>query len=737
MPTNIQVILIGFDSNGAYEYSLPPDSLYQILTESYPIHYSHSIEKSNYLKNDEEEEENTNNNNNNNNNNNEDILNILNKRLITHYDLKYNIVNAPKETLERYEQLLQLHMKPLSETNQESSFDGETHLVPIEGIETFIENEINKTPKNTRDYTVVLVNPNKDRVLKEYQVQNPKDRTPSNIFKYQFTMDNRDVISPVWVGSGRFVVVDLSAGPLKYGTTLHKSSDELISEGSIDYDSIPRLVEYFLGRGYSGTSLQGASPIEIAAHISTIIINCIQNVFLFDTKYDYIPLFQKILIPILIFKDTDEIKIQDQLMDLNLIKSEAKRLFPFSEVNFVVAEHSLHEHKHISMAFSKSIKSHTSFEMDPKTGLFTNIIKSYIDSKELLLRLKTEDDILAAGLIGSETTQIPESLQKSKRNTPSQKSKILPIYMFSLLKSPSNLLLDKYYLHSSDQDAIVVLQTNHSFNSTLYKGNKQVEVNSLTTTNRNIIAGIAESQGLMGPTIKYSEAHGRLINNFLWGFGHHPFGFFSSNNSRISQIFIDGIIRNTIITSVQSSEINLKSAFDRVSEFTQKYLLDSLGFEIKDTSLSHGNFLIDRLYHAPPNKLPILKSIVARLHDDLDKITFEIKNQIVLIPSFLSINKELNKFQRDKISQDLVLIATQVSGFLDYVEKEISNVENQLLCCAITRGSSKVSSTNRNLSILILVFAALVTVILYRISQNQSTKKKPLLINRRGNLNKK
>ncbi|KAM9971924.1 hypothetical protein ACTFIW_011912 [Dictyostelium discoideum] len=757
IPINLNIILIGFDGNGAFEYNLPPETLNDLLIETYPIHYVHSIFDSNYLKPYNKDD----NNNDNGNGNDDDIeKDNIGKRLISHYDLKYNVISSNRISLDLYEQLLQINMKPIESTTP--SHDGETHLVEIEVLESYFDNEITKikssspssSSNSNKDYSIIFINPSKERILRGRALNN-NDRTVLGEFKYQYSK-NGQITSPCWIGSSRFIVIDLSAGPLKYGTTLHKSSDEYYSEGSIDHDSIPRLVEYFVKDGYSGTSIQGASPIEIISHMSSLVISSIQNVFLQDCKFNYVPLFPKVLIPILIFKDSSSVNVQKDLLDLELIKRQSKKVFPFSTLEFVFAEHSIHEHKHISMAFSKSIKSHSSFEMNPTNGKFYSVRKNYLDSKELLLSLKQEDDILASGLIGNDVSQIPLSLKVSNnknRISPTQKSKILPVYIFALTSSSNNdtnnLLLDKYHSYASNQDAIVVLMSNHTYNSTFYKGNLPVQVNSLYSGTRNIIAGLGSSQGLLGPTLHYSESHNRLVNNFLWSFGSSPWNLFNgrSNDASnaftggsgdISQIFIDAIVRNTIITSIQSSEHNLNLALNEITKFSSKYLIDSLGFEIEDISLNKGNFIIDRLYHTPPSKLPILKSIVQRLHNDLEQITNEITNQIKSIPSYLN-SKELTSSQKDKISQDLVMVATQVVGFLDYVHKEISNVETQLLCCAITHGNSNKSGGffGNNLNIIVVVVAIIISAIVIKIANEQiSNDKKPLLINRNRNRSK-
>ena len=51
-------------------------------------------------------------------------------------------------------------------------------------------------------------------------------------------------------------MIDMTAGPVKYGKMTG------FSEGAVDYESFPRIIEFFLPEGYMGTSLQGASKVR-------------------------------------------------------------------------------------------------------------------------------------------------------------------------------------------------------------------------------------------------------------------------------------------------------------------------------------------------------------------------------------------------------------------------------------------------------------------------------------------
>ncbi|GAM23962.1 hypothetical protein SAMD00019534_071370 [Acytostelium subglobosum LB1] len=663
IPIQIQVLLIGFQQDGAFEYTLDPTRLNDLLQESHYKHNSYSIETSIYH-----------------------LLNYNNDihgapkvhnpvSLSTHYDITYNVKKLPKQSLERYERLmLSQFMDALVPV------DGETDWLSIEPFEPYFENEIktygiSATQTDTPVYTVFFVNPSKIRMLHD------------DNRKYIYTL-NHQICGPAWIGAGRYLVVDLSAGPLKYGTTLHKSTMEKISEGSVDYDSLPRLVEYFQKDGYAGTSLQGASPIEIEAHMASLVISAVQHVILPDSKYNLIPLYQKVLIPILIFRDHNDYDPLDPghetSIEIDLIKKEGRRLFPFAEVTVVTGSHSLHEHKHISMALSKSIRTHSSFELNPNTTRFETSSKTYIDSEELLLKLRNEDDILASGLVQDDfLNSVPNALNK-KGNL---RTKILPVYVFSLKNTDSNILLDKYYLSVANQQAVAVLQSSKAFAGNHYQGSKLVSFFPHSVT-RYIISGLAQSQGLMGPTLRYSAPHNSLKNNYLWSYGQHPFGFIG-NGTEISQIFIDAIVRNTIITNVQSSATSLKKSLSKISIFSEKYLLDSLGYDI-DLMPTPGN-LIDRLYHTAPN---IVEAI-----DLLQTLT---SNELLL-----------KKAQKDEVALKIVLLTTKVNAFSEYVTQEINKAESQLMCCTISTVNKTEGRSSYRMIMLVVALSAVAALGLF------------------------
>ncbi|EFA83755.1 transmembrane protein [Heterostelium album PN500] len=691
---NIQVLLMGFEEDGAFKYRLDPLQFKNLLKDSYTIHNVYSLETSIYHLSSIHNRANS------------KVEKVHNpKELSSHYDITYSVRSLPSTSITRLEHTIATSAIPVV-TN---SVDDETYLIPVDPLEPFFESEIrlNSLPSNLPTYTILFINPAKERMFKE-GIQ----------AKYLYQLQEQ-LCGPAWIGAGRYLVVDLSAGPLKYGSTLHKSALEILSEGSVDYDSLPRLIEYFQKPGYSGTSLQGASPTEIKAHMSSLVISAIQNVILSDSKYNLIPLFPKILIPVLVFRDHDEYDPLEEgsatSIDVNLIKKEAKRIFPFSEVTVVTGSHSIHEHRHIGMAFSKSIRSHSSFELNPKSNKFETSIKTYIDSEELLLKLKNEDDVLAGGLIGDHVTQIPSVLNQVHR------TKILPVYIFSMKSTNSGLLLDKYYLHVANQDAVAVLQTKTSFNGIHYQG-KQLVSFQPQSVNRHIIAGLASSQGLLGPTQRYSKPHEKLKNNYLWSYGQHPFGFFG-NGTELSQIFIDSITRNTIITTLQGSTDILDEVFNNIHRFSTKYLMDSLGYEIDE--MPSAGYLIDRFYHSPPTKLPLVKSTVKRLHDELESIQQSMTESIDILQTINQ--QDLNqKKTKESVLQKLNILSKKIVVFTDYVNQELNTVESQLQCCAINSVSTKMNSSNTTVILTLLSAIAIffIALIITRKKNNNNVKNK-------------
>jgi hypothetical protein len=74
--------------------------------------------------------------------------------------------------------------------------------------------------------------------------------------------------------------------------------------------------------------------------------------------------------------------------------------------------------------------------------------------------------------------------------------------------------------------------------------------------------------GLTEPFKRYSPIHQNLIVDYLWAIGYHPFGPFASTTT-LSQVYIDAIIRNHIISRVDFALKNLALVTKEIDDFAK------------------------------------------------------------------------------------------------------------------------------------------------------------------------
>jgi len=84
---------------------------------------------------------------------------------------------------------------------------------------------------------------------------------------------------------------------------------------------------------------------------------------------------------------------------MDTIEREVSKMFTKDQqYEIVTATHGLHDHKRISMAIYKSLRTHSVFSMTP-SGSYNAVPISYLDSKVLLHELKKTGDVIGAGLL--------------------------------------------------------------------------------------------------------------------------------------------------------------------------------------------------------------------------------------------------------------------------------------------------------------------------------------------------
>jgi len=177
-----------------------------------------------------------------------------------------------------------------------------------------------------------------------------------------------------WVARQRYIVADLSAGPVAFGPA------EWGREAVTD-TALPRLEDS--DRDTNSASAEAASTVSVKfmAELSSFILSSVQHVFVGDLQWRNLHYAEKVVVPLMVFRNhrrfhplrqeggseslADESAAgpaNDLKVDLGVVETELRKLLlPEQELLLVPGAHHLHDHHHISTAVFKAIKQDSVF----------------------------------------------------------------------------------------------------------------------------------------------------------------------------------------------------------------------------------------------------------------------------------------------------------------------------------------------------------------------------------------
>lgn len=136
--------------------------------------------------------------------------------------------------------------------------------------------------------------------------------------------------------------------------------------------------------------------------------------------------------------------------DVDHIKQEISQLLlPSQRLEIVTASHALHEHKTISIAVFKALKTVSNFRMN-ENRLYDIFKTTHVDSSVLEYEFKRAGDVLFSGLIR----------EKADATSRSKGPRIIPVYVLSLVGVQDGLTLENSQLYRAAENVVIVLQSN-------------------------------------------------------------------------------------------------------------------------------------------------------------------------------------------------------------------------------------------------------------------------------------
>nr|GLL48469.1 uncharacterized protein LOC109170570 [Ipomoea trifida] len=717
VPLEVNIVLIGFNGDGGYRYTVDSQKLEEFLRVSFPSHRPSCLETG--------------------------------KPLDIEHHIVYNAFPVGQPELIALEIALKAAMVPAG-TAREVDFGREVALFEVDA--TVVEPEFQKLYSYLFDIdngahygeemdkpwptTIFIVNFDKVRLdprnkdidldslmygkIAQLTEEEMKKQEGDYIYRYHY---NGGGASQVWLGSGRYVVIDLSAGPCTYG----KIETE---EGSISTKSLPRLRNVAF-HNVAGTVSEHYAHDIFVGQLASLIATTIEHVVAPDVRFETVDMTTRLLVPIIVLHNHNRYNIMEKghnySIDVGAIENEVKKLVhQGQEVVIVAGSHALHHHEKLAIAVSKAMRGH-SLQETKKDGRFHVHTKMYLDGAILKEEMERSADVLAAGLLEVANPSLSNKFflrqnwmdesngsgdsvlkhkplwasysqgygkQKKKKEVTKKRgnlyrtygTRVIPVFVLSLADVDPHLMMEEESLVWTSKDVVIVLQHPNDKIPLSYVSELERRHASPWQVQRYIVGGLASVLGgLSAPYEKASHVHERPVVNWLWATGCHPFGPFS-NTSHISELLRDVALRNTIYARVDATLRRIRETSEGVQTFAAEHLRTPLGEPVKGKKNKTSTELwLEKFYKKTTNlPEPFPHELVERLEKYLDSLEEHLVDLSALLYDHRLQDAHMNSSEIFQSS-----IFTQ-----QYVEHVLSNEKEKMKCCSIEYKIPMQSSQN-------------------------------------------
>ncbi|XP_074319977.1 uncharacterized protein LOC141656822 [Silene latifolia] len=714
VPLEVNIVLVGFDGDGGYRYTLDTQKLQEFLKISFPTHRPSCLESGEPLD-------------------------------IEHH-LVYNVFSAGQPELISLEKSLKEEMVAAG-TARETEFGKEVPAFDVEatavesvfeqlynfifdvGGERYSESEIDRpvpTAIFVLNFDKVRMDPRNNELnledfiygkINQLKEDDMKKQEGDYIYRYRY---NGGGASQVWLSSSRFAVIDLSAGPCTYG----KIETE---EGSIGSKTLPRIRNFIFPKGVSAVADHSSHDLFVG-QLGSLISTTVEHVIAPDVRFETVDMTRRLLIPIVVLQNHNRYSIMNQghnySIDVEAIKAEVKKMVHQNQdVVIVGGVHALHQHEKLAIAVAEATRGNSVHETK-NDGRFHVRTKTYLDGAILKEEMERSADVLAAGILEvadptlkdkffirqtwmDESDGSSDSILKHKplwesynsklgkarkKRVPKKKgnlfrtygTRVIPVFVLSLADVDPHLMMEDESMVWTSKDVVVVLEHQSEEVPLSYVSETKRRHALPSQAQRHIVAGLASVVGgLSAPYERASHIHERPVINWLWAVGCHPFGPFS-NSSKISQILHDVARRNTIYAHVDSALRRIRETSEVVQAFASEYLKTPLGEPVKGKKNKTTTELwLEKFYkkttHLPE---PFPHELVERLEKYLDNI----EEQLVDLSSLLYDHRLQDAhFNSSEILQTSIF--TQ-----QYVDSILVSEREKMKCCSIEYKSPRQTS---------------------------------------------
>ena len=685
LPIDVHVGLLGFSGDGAFAFELDAAELQQLLSTLLPSRRPSCGPEGERL----------------------DVL----------YRPKYTVVRM-QTGLPQLQKTLAAAMRPVATAGADGAPRYEVEAREVEEHFALLHASYFASAEQPQHpgVSVLVVNPDRDAMAAAAGL-------PARYsYRYRYA---GGAPTQMWLGGGRFLVLDLSAGPCRLGGAE-------AGAGAVSAASVPQLHAALQG-GADARARRAGAPEAAAAHkmyhtqllaqLASLVLSGVRLLAAPDVHACDLSDFSKLRVEIVVLRNHDEFDPLEQghaySLDVGAVRAELNRLLlPDQELILSAATHALHDHPELAVALAHARQSDSVLEA-ADDGSSGHVLRSrpYLDSTLLhhdLARLvdwgkgglasvatrdhgpaapwaatADEDDIFLHGV-----QRPPVGSQGGGGGT-----RVLPVYVFSLVGHHEALLLDKRSLVHADGRQVVVLQTDAPSLPLPYfseAGGVKADPGAPT---RHVVAGVAHALGGVADPLASFDGDGALVSDFLWAAGAHPFGPFAAA-AALSQVHVDVSHRHAIVAILHSSLRALLAAAASVEALAARFAHAPGGdspehradlARVRDAALAaahsgaapHGNLTP---HQAQSRLLERLRRGAAELSSDLAQREV-LRHYAALLATQPPLAVAVEALQAGRLRpahEAARAFAVHAAAAARGVEIEIAELDAQLRCCEAT-----------------------------------------------------
>eukprot|EP00873_Tetraselmis_striata_P008332 jgi/Tetstr1/428596/TSEL_018588.t1 len=604
LPADINVVLVGFDGLGGYNYKVDAAAMQQFLQSRFPTCTPSVMQTGRST--------------------------FLEHRLI------YNVVHASNATLTMLEDAVRANMEPAREeprvptpssvqTDNTAGVPQKVKVYEVEAtsVETAFDSvyldasrkhDAGTSPFSTSDSAIIIVNFDKLRMDphkaanagpaagRQHMSGRVSNLSPEELerqegnYQYRYRYSGLGG-SMTWIAKERYIVIDVSAGPVFFGPIGPSSS------GAVTPLSVPRLQDVLkrsLGPAdkHPSEAHAGASTVRDTIYrgeLSSIVYSAIKHVMIPDmlASVGSMEEGRRLLMPVISLRDHADFDPVGggrqeapylaerwgprRLVDLQAVREVAESmLYGRQKLIMPVGSLWLHEHKALATAIAKATRT-AQDDPDLSGG-------AKLDGEALLGEFRSAADMLTLGLIqedGALTAEDVLHLGKSMheqlrdgrtREKALRETQIVPVFLISLKGAPPGFSMKDGGFVAASEGLIIVLQVlGKPTPLPHWENGEPVAADGLDAT-QHIVAGVAAALGGVNmPHLRYSQWHGAACADWLWSVGHHPFGPYA-NTSGISSLLLDASRRNTVLSRLSRAAEDVSEVLESMASFAEVYM---------------------------------------------------------------------------------------------------------------------------------------------------------------------